>query len=107
MSKIYLDVLSKKQQEFFVKLAAFQKFGYLAGGTALALQINHRISVDFDIFTSQPISYSLRSEVKRIFGAQQYEVNSSDQITFSPATGIAMTFVWYYYTPVKPLISTH
>jgi len=27
------------------------KKAYLAGGTALALQIGHRVSVDFDFFT--------------------------------------------------------
>ncbi|MBI1883804.1 MAG: nucleotidyl transferase AbiEii/AbiGii toxin family protein [Chlamydiae bacterium] len=29
---------------------------YLAGGTALALQLGHRISVDFDFFTPKPFN---------------------------------------------------
>ena len=31
---------------------------YLVGGTALALQLGHRISVDLNLFTSQPIDKS-------------------------------------------------
>jgi len=34
------------------KISAFQK-AYLAGGTALALLIGHRISVDLDFFTEK------------------------------------------------------
>ena len=32
------------------------KDAYLAGGTALALQIGHRVSVDFDFFTPKTFS---------------------------------------------------
>lgn len=37
------------------------KDSYLAGGTAIALQIGHRISVNFDFFTDKefvPITFS-------------------------------------------------
>lgn len=45
------------------KVPTFQK-AYLAGGTALALQLGHRISVDLDFFTSEhfderPVSQEL------------------------------------------------
>lgn len=35
---------------------------YLAGGTALALQIGHRISVDLDFFTVHPLNEALLSK---------------------------------------------
>jgi hypothetical protein len=38
---------------------------YLAGGTALALQLGHRVSVDFDLFIYDDISPSLLSRVQR------------------------------------------
>ena len=50
MSEIHLELFDTNRQNVFVQLSEFKTFGYLAGGTALALQINHRKSFDFDIF---------------------------------------------------------
>ena len=52
--EIFLEVLNHDQQQIlpnFEFLKAY-KF-YLAGGTALALQIRHRTSVDFDFYTDK------------------------------------------------------
>jgi hypothetical protein len=49
------NVLTPKQLNLARKLfPKIQKF-YLAGGTALALQIGHRRSVDFDLASSEPV----------------------------------------------------
>lgn len=50
---MFEQVLPKKSKESLALLGKSNllKNGYLAGGTALALQIGHRISVDFDFFT--------------------------------------------------------
>jgi hypothetical protein len=45
----------------------FLKKAYLAGGSALALQIGHRRSIDFDFFTSEELETScIRKELKKI-----------------------------------------
>ena len=106
MSKIYLELLDKNRQTLFQKLSAFRQFGYLSGGTALALQINHRKSVDFDIFIEKQTSNALHLAVKKVFGSQNYEVNTEDQLTFSPQTGSEITFLWYYWKPLHPLMTT-
>jgi hypothetical protein len=52
-SDLYTDVLPENQLSL-LKMLAEQEFirnFYLAGGTALALQIAHRRSLDFDFFT--------------------------------------------------------
>lgn len=52
---IHTEVLSKPQKKVLPPLAkalANTDF-YLAGGTALALQVGHRQSIDFDWFTPQ------------------------------------------------------
>ncbi len=52
-NKFKTNILPKKQKNLFEFLSA-QKWldtFYLAGGTALALQIGHRRSIDFDFFT--------------------------------------------------------
>lgn len=106
MSKIYLEILDDARQQVFHKLRAFERFGYLAGGTALALQLNHRKSVDFDVFVQKPIGTTLRREIKAVFGDQPYEVNTADQITFPVNDDIEITFLYYWYAPVRPLIET-
>jgi hypothetical protein len=49
--ELHLDILNEQQRNLLPSLAeiAGDRF-YLAGGTALALQLGHRLSVDFDWF---------------------------------------------------------
>jgi len=56
---------------------------YLVGGTALALQIGHRISVDFDLFSKKDIPKSLLPKVKRVFNELEVKVliNHSEQLS--------------------------
>ncbi len=106
MSKIHLGLLDKKRQEVFFTLVHFKKNGYLAGGTALALQINHRKSVDFDVFVDESITKDFKLKVKKIFGQVDFYVDSSDQISFKTEEGIGVTFVWYFYPTVSSIITT-
>lgn len=106
MSKIYPEIFDKKRQEIFYKLDSFKRIGYLAGGTALALQVKHRQSVDFDIFISKPVTNSLRLKVKKVFGLVDYYLNTSDQISFKTSENIHITFVWYYFKTIRPLVKT-
>ena len=47
--QIYENILNEKQKEIITKLNFLGDLGfYLAGGTALALQLGHRTSLDFD-----------------------------------------------------------
>ncbi len=39
MSKLFFEVLTEGEKKEFSRLRYFAKFGFLAGGTALALQI--------------------------------------------------------------------
>lgn len=48
----YLDILPKNQRLLWEELAPVAKYGFvLYGGTATALQLGHRESLDFDFFT--------------------------------------------------------
>lgn len=98
MSKIHPGVLDETQRSVFSRLAAFKGYGYLAGGTALALQIAHRRSFDFDVFVKSSINKSLRRKVRDIFGIVDFYVDTSDQISFKTYNNSAVTFVWYYYS---------
>jgi len=49
------EILSPGQQELLPLLKLFKKEFYLVGGTAVALYIGHRRSIDFDLFNYAPI----------------------------------------------------
>ncbi|GAF81999.1 unnamed protein product, partial [marine sediment metagenome] len=50
-AEIYYDILSNKQREILPRLGFLKERQiYLAGGTALALQIGHRSSIDFGFY---------------------------------------------------------
>ncbi len=51
---MHLEVLTLKQRKILSQLGFTKKHKmYLAGGTALALQVGHRTSVHFDFYTNQ------------------------------------------------------
>jgi len=51
---MYWNIFDKKQVDLLKKLKFLKKYGfYLAGDTALALQIGHRTSLDFDFYTEK------------------------------------------------------
>lgn len=50
------EALPPAQREFWPELAASVKLGLvLYGGTAIALRLGHRTSIDFDFFTEKPL----------------------------------------------------
>lgn len=77
---------------------------YLAGGTALALQIGHRRSVDFDLFSAQPLPDGLLAAAKLIFTGSIIAVTyaAPEQLDLD-VDGLKVTFLNYPYTPVEPL----
>lgn len=59
---MHKEVLSKKQIELLPLIKLFSREFYLVGGTALALHIGHRRSIDFDLFTNKNLK---RRSIKR------------------------------------------
>ena len=49
--KVYLNILSQSQKDLLPLIKQFQTDYYLEGGTAIALLLGHRESIDFDLFT--------------------------------------------------------
>lgn len=100
---MYLEALKSKQRKIFKKLAEFPNF-YLVGGTALALQIGHRISLDFDFFSDKDILPTLLKKVRRVF--KEFEVRTildhSEQLSVT-VTGIKLDFVKYDFPLVLGL----
>lgn len=57
MSDWHCDVLGARQQRALRELGPVlrRQGAYLAGGTAIALHLGHRVSIDLDFFQSQPL----------------------------------------------------
>jgi hypothetical protein len=60
------NILTKNQASLLTLIKKFNSSFYLVGGTALALQLGHRRSVDFDLFTDKGFdSLSIRTIIKK------------------------------------------
>lgn len=81
---------------------------YLVGGTALALQIGHRVSVDLDCFTEQPLPAELLARVKRVFHSSSIAVTyrAPDQLHLI-VHGVQVTFFHYMYPVLDPFVRLH
>src|SRR2546430_14255807 len=97
---IHPEALTEREKEIFARLGAFTGF-YLAGGTALALQIGHRLSVDFDLFTPEEIAPTLLAKTKRVFQGSSITVSVNDpgELTVF-VKGVKLTFLRYPYPVV-------
>ena len=54
---MHKEILSDKQLELLPVMAGFRREYYLVGGTAIALYLGHRRSIDFDMFKPSPINH--------------------------------------------------
>jgi hypothetical protein len=101
---MHREVLTKPAAELFGSLARFTGF-YLAGGTALALQIGHRLSVDFDLFSPDEIDRGMLQRVHRVFPEAEISplINNADELT-TLVNGVKITFLRYPFPPDEPFV---
>lgn len=104
--KYFTDGLPKKQIDVLKTLGpqmSSREF-YLAGGTALAIHLGHRVSVDLDWFTRRPfddgmlIAQSIRNSSVNLDIEQVAPGTLHGSIQ-----GVRVTFLQYQYPLLKPL----
>lgn len=102
---MHQEALTDKGKEIFARLKDFNDY-YLAGGTALALQIGHRISVDFDLFSPEDISKNLVLKIKKIFNQLPVSttVNNPNELTVF-INEIKISFIKYPFPILLDLVS--
>lgn len=93
--KIHPEVLDKNRQELLEKLLPILKGFILAGDTALALQLVHRKSFDFDFFSSTPIAGSLLEKLSKAILIANISVDTPDELTFFTESAVKITIVYY------------
>jgi len=54
---MHKEILNDKQLEMLPVMAGFRREYYLVGGTAIALHLGHRRSIDFDMFKTSAINH--------------------------------------------------
>lgn len=75
--KPHMEILPYAQQRIWPELHAAAKLGYvLYGGTAIALRLGHRASVDFDFFSEKPLD---RTAIQTSFPFMTQAVVLQDQ----------------------------
>ena len=104
MSDLHLEVLPAEQLQLWKTLQSYgsqlQQWGfYLARGTALALQIGHRRSLDFDFFSQQPDTAQAVSGWLNHF--PEFLIRETDANTVhAEIVGIKTSFIGGYKYPV-------
>jgi len=94
MAKIFYEILNKDQARIFSKLKFLNEKGfYLAGGTALALQLKHRTSLDFDFYTRSHFNASqLLDVLKKNFPQKIEEVSIAEDTLFVRIDKVSSSF---------------
>lgn len=59
---MYKEILCDKQLELLPTMAKFRREYYLVGGTAIALHLGHRRSIDFDLFKPSALNHKKNLE---------------------------------------------
>jgi hypothetical protein len=106
--KLHTDILTAVQKRALRCLGPFalREGFYLGGGTAVALQLGHRRSVDFDWFTSAHLADPLRlaaslGQEKISFTTGQVERGTLHGSVY----GVRVSFFDYAYPLLKPAFS--
>lgn len=94
------ECLTSEAKRLFPKLRSFS--GYtLVGGTALALQIGHRLSYDFDLFTEHTLAGNLSTKVKGVFSGEKIHPSFIVPEQYDLfVSGVKVTFRYYPYRAV-------
>lgn len=100
------EVIEKPQRKALESLREFTRYGVLGGGTALALQLGHRKSVDLDFFLPKQPSLQLVAKIQRFYQNIETIVRTGDEFSFISPYQVKITFLFYPYKPLYKTIET-
>lgn len=95
---MHKEILTKEQTELLPLIAEFSKNFGLVGGTAVALHLGHRRSIDFDLFSKKEFgNQSLLNKIlRRGAKPEPIIVNKLGELTLF-VKGVKLTFFHYLY----------
>jgi hypothetical protein len=99
---MFPSILSDAQRELLPFVQSLRKEFYLVGGTALALQIGHRQSIDFDLFKKSNVRRERLAEKLREHGLAFQLVFADAESFHVIAKGVKITFFQFpFNVPAK------
>ncbi len=101
------EVLDESTANLLCRIGSGQTFRdfYLAGGTGLALQLGHRMSLDLDLFSERPWSDVSLLTALRALGPTVIDLESEGTLVGSVG-GVRVSFFYYPYPLLEPLLPT-
>lgn len=104
---MHWEILDPIRQKLLPKLVVAKAYGfYLAGGTALALQLGHRTSVDFDFYAPKKFD-EMRFETDLVQQLNGFKVTQRSSGTLiGQVQRVDLSFFYYPYPLLEPLIAT-
>lgn len=100
---MHKEILNKAQAELLPYLKNFNRTFYMVGGTAIALLIGHRRSIDFDLFTPSHLNKSrIKSKLNEFPYKQVPIFEAADQLHLH-VNEVKVTFFNYPYHVQHPL----
>lgn len=91
------QILTDSQEKLLTLIKSFSPDFYLAGGTAIALHIGHRRSIDFDLFTDTEFDpMTIRKKIIRAKAIEQTIVQGVGELTIV-IDQVKITFFHYPY----------
>lgn len=92
---MHKEILTENQIKLLPFLKLFQKDFGLVGGTALALYLGHRRSVDFDLFTNQEFdNLEIHKKISKNLSIKQVFVDKKDEYSVL-INGAKVTFLYF------------
>lgn len=92
---MHKEILTKEQIELFPLLEKVGSAYGLVGGTAIALLIGHRRSIDFDLFSEKAFrSILLKKKIQHVIKIDRVLVDKGQELTFF-SKGVKVTFFQY------------
>jgi hypothetical protein len=92
---MHTEIFDPRQTELLEHLKGFKRSFYLVGGTAIALYLGHRRSIDFDLFSYSPIvKHRIKGKLLAIPYQQTPIFEDIDQLHVM-INGVKTTFFHY------------
>ena len=100
---MHRQILTKEQSELLPYIKKFRRTFYLVGGTAIALHIGHRRSIDFDLFTHSKLRKTdILTKLADIPFKKERLFEDIDQLHFL-INGVKITFLRFPYEIDHPV----
>ncbi len=94
-NNIYYYILSEEQRDILPATQDISKDFLLVGGTAIALYIGHRKSIDFDFFTNAELDIDfLKNKLRASVGFDKILIDKLNELTFI-SQNVKLTYLYY------------